>query len=154
VLRPRVVQAEVDRLGGAACAACDLVAAERKHGDRIVADEAGLLTVCPWASAVPLEMLLVPDGHPARFQDGDAAGDHAVAEALAASVARLGAVVGHVPAWNVVLHSAPPGVDDFHWHLHLYPRLTTMGGFELGTGVLINVVDPDQAAERLRAARA
>jgi UDPglucose--hexose-1-phosphate uridylyltransferase len=153
VLRPGLVQAEVDRLGGEACAACDLVAAERKHGDRIVADAAGLLTVCPWASSMPLETLIVPDAHLARFQDGDEAGDHAVADALAEAVARLGAVVGRVPAWNVVLHSAPPGVGDFHWHLHLYPRLTTLGGFELGTGVLINVVDPDQAAERLRAAR-
>jgi UDPglucose--hexose-1-phosphate uridylyltransferase len=153
VLRPDLVQAEVDRLGGEDCAACDLVAAERKHDDRVVADAAGLLTVCPWASAMPLETLIVPDRHLARFQDGDDAGDHAVAEALAEVVARLGAVVGHIPAWNVVLHSAPPGVGDFHWHLHVYPRLTTLGGFELGAGVLINVVDPDQAAERLRTAR-
>jgi UDPglucose--hexose-1-phosphate uridylyltransferase len=62
-----------------------------------------------------------------------------------------GVAGGHAP-YNLVLHSAPPGVDDFHWHLHLLPRLTTYGGFELGTGVIINVVDPDRAADALRAA--
>jgi UDPglucose--hexose-1-phosphate uridylyltransferase len=118
----------------------------------VVTDAGGLLTVCPWASSMPLETLIVPDGHLARFQDGEDRTDQAVAEALAGVVDRLAAVVGHLPAWNVVLHSAPPGVSDFHWHLHLYPRLTTLGGFELGTGVLINVIDPDDAAERLRAA--
>ena len=61
-----------------------------------------------------------------------------------------GVAGGHAP-YNLVLHSAPPGTDDFHWHLHLLPRLTTFGGFELGTGVIINVVDPDRAAEALRA---
>jgi UDPglucose--hexose-1-phosphate uridylyltransferase len=155
VLRPALVEAEVARLGGASCAACDLVTAERKHGDRVVADGGGLLTVCPWASAMPLELLVVPDRHLARFEadeDREVA-RAAVAEALAGAVARLGAVVGRVPAWNAVLHTAPPGVADFHWHLHVYPRLATLGGFELGTGVLINVVDPDLAAERLRAAR-
>jgi UDPglucose--hexose-1-phosphate uridylyltransferase len=102
---------------------------------------------------LPFECLIVPDVHLARFQDGDAAADRAVAAALAGAVARLAAVVGLVPAWNAVLHSAPPGVTDFHWHLHVYPRLTTQGGFELGTGILINEMVPDAAAERLRAAR-
>src|SRR6266511_1268726 len=54
--------------------------------------------------------------------------------------------------YNLVLHSAPPGVSDFHWHLHLLPRLTTYGGFELATVIIINMVDPDQAAAGLRAA--
>ena len=155
VLRPALVQAEVARLGGADCAACDLVTAERKQGDRVVADAGGLLTVCPWASAMPLELLLVPDRHLARFEAGDdrEIAVAALAEGLAGAIGRLGAVVGRVPAWNAVLHSAPPGVTDFHWHLHVYPRLATLGGFELGTGVLINVIDPDHAAERLRAAR-
>jgi galactose-1-phosphate uridylyltransferase len=31
------------------------------------------------------------------------------------------------------------------------PKLTTVAGFELGTGVLINIVNPEQAAEELAA---
>jgi galactose-1-phosphate uridylyltransferase len=29
------------------------------------------------------------------------------------------------------------------------PKLTTVAGFELGTGVMINIVNPEQAAEEL-----
>jgi UDPglucose--hexose-1-phosphate uridylyltransferase len=32
----------------------------------------------------------------------------------------------------------------------VWPKLTTQAGFELGTGVLINIVPPEQAAEELR----
>ena len=31
----------------------------------------------------------------------------------------------------------------------MVPKLTTVAGFELGTGVLINIVNPEQAAEEL-----
>ncbi len=74
-----------------------------------------------------------------------------MAAAVGDLLRRFRRVAGDHAPYNLVLHSAPPGVDDFHWHLHLLPRLTTYGGFELGTGVIINVVDPDRAADALRA---
>ena len=40
----------------------------------------------------------------------------------------------------------------YHWHVHILPNLTTRAGFELGTGVLINVVAPEKAAEELHEA--
>jgi len=40
----------------------------------------------------------------------------------------------------------------FHWHVHLLPKVTTLAGFELGTGVLIDVVSPEVACQELRAA--
>jgi UDPglucose--hexose-1-phosphate uridylyltransferase len=36
--------------------------------------------------------------------------------------------------------------------VHIWPKLTTQAGFELGTGVLINIVAPEQASEELRVA--
>ena len=56
-------------------------------------------------------------------------------------------------AYNVVFHSAPyRATGEFHWHVHVLPKVTTRAGFELGTGVLINVVAPELAASELRAA--
>jgi UDPglucose--hexose-1-phosphate uridylyltransferase len=149
--RPDRVQAELDRLAGDDCAACATVAAER-DGPRLVGRAGELLTICPWASAAPFEALLLPAGHRPRFEEGTDGDDAVMAGAVRDLLRRFcGVAGGHAP-YNLVLHSAPPGVDDFHWHLHLLPRLTTYGGFELGTGVIINVVDPDLAAESLRAA--
>jgi UDPglucose--hexose-1-phosphate uridylyltransferase len=149
--RPDRVQAELDRLAGDGCAACGMVAAER-DSPRLVGANGGLLTICPWASAAPFEALLLPTVHRPRFERGDGHQDAAMAAAAGDLLRRFGGVAGDHAPYNLVLHSAPPGVDDFHWHLHLLPRLTTYGGFELGTGVIINVVDPDRAAEALRSA--
>jgi UDPglucose--hexose-1-phosphate uridylyltransferase len=51
--------------------------------------------------------------------------------------------------------SAPHrGADEFCWHLDLVPRLTVRAGFELGTGVEVNVYPPERAAADLREALA
>jgi UDPglucose--hexose-1-phosphate uridylyltransferase len=60
--------------------------------------------------------------------------------------------VGDV-AYNVVFHTAPHHQNDehFHWHAHVIPRVTSIAGFEQGTGVLINIVSPELAAQQLTA---
>jgi UDPglucose--hexose-1-phosphate uridylyltransferase len=40
--------------------------------------------------------------------------------------------------------------DAYHWHLELIPKLSTAAGFELGTGMWINVVRPEDSAAFLR----
>ena len=63
---------------------------------------------------------------------------------------QMAGVVGDV-AYNVVFHSAPYRVGEpYHWHAHIWPKATTTAGFELGTGVAINVISPEEAAETLR----
>jgi len=40
--------------------------------------------------------------------------------------------------------------DYYHWYLEIAPRLTTFGGFEMGSGVIINIIPPEKAAEYLK----
>jgi UDPglucose--hexose-1-phosphate uridylyltransferase len=148
-VRPALVQAELERLGRDDCAACAILNKER-GGERVVADVGGLVTLCPWASTAPFEALILPDQHLPSLDDPLGPGDLTLARALGGLLRRLDAAVGARAPYNLVLHAAPPRTDDFHWHLHLLPRLTTYGGFELATGIVINVVDPDQAAAALR----
>ena len=65
---------------------------------------------------------------------------------------RLRSRLGDI-AYNLVFHSAPYRTSSaYHWHIHVLPKLTTTAGFELGTGVPINVVAPEAAARELRQA--
>jgi len=59
------------------------------------------------------------------------------------TVSRLRAVEGAIP-WNAWLHHGR------HWHLELVPRLSTLAGLELGAGVFVNALLPEDAAEALR----
>ena len=70
---------------------------------------------------------------------------------VAGSVFRPFSAVFPDVSFNLVFHTAPHQHDGpFHWHAHLWPKLTTVAGFERGTGVMINIVPPEQAADELR----
>jgi UDPglucose--hexose-1-phosphate uridylyltransferase len=96
-------------------------------------------------------MLVLPRNHHARLYKADDADLSAVGRAIQLSLAALRVRLGDV-AYNVMFHSAPYRVSgDYHWHAHVLPKVTTRGGFELGSGVLINILPPERAADELRA---
>jgi glycosyltransferase involved in cell wall biosynthesis len=69
-----------------------------------------------------------------------------------ASLRALAGALGSLPQFNLWVRTAPRGAGEFCWHIDLLPRLTTRAGFELGTGVDINVYPPEKAAADLREA--
>jgi UDPglucose--hexose-1-phosphate uridylyltransferase len=83
----------------------------------------------------------------------DLAGDDeiaAVASALSATIAGLHRALGDA-AYNVVIRTAPRDhAGPFHWWVDIVPRLGTYAGFELGTGLWVNIVAPADAAAALR----
>ena len=133
------------------CLLCTAADAEEAAGHRVVHADDRSLVLCPFWSGTPIEMLILPrvhDGHLYHARPADTASvGRAVRIALVAMRERL----GDVP-YNIIFHSAPfRSHTEFHWHVHLLPKLTTRAGFEMGTGVLINVVGPEEAAAELRA---
>ena len=55
---------------------------------------------------------------------------------------------------NLWVRTAPRGAEHFHWHIDVLPRLTRLAGFELGTGVGVNIRAPEQVARELQAVNA
>jgi UDPglucose--hexose-1-phosphate uridylyltransferase len=112
----------------------------------------GALVWCPWAAASPYEIrITTADAGPNLEAVPDAALD-AVAVATRRTVGALEALLGAVP-YNVVVHNGPVrGDHPFHWYVTVVPRISTIAGFELGTGVFVNTVPPADAAAQLRAA--
>jgi UDPglucose--hexose-1-phosphate uridylyltransferase len=134
------------------CLLCAVVDAEEEARHRLIYLDDQVMVLCPFWSGTPYEMLILPRAHsPHLFRAAPetlASVGVGVTRALNALRVRLGDI-----AYNVMFHSAPYRVSgDYHWHVHVQPKVTTRGGFELGSGVLINVVQPEQAAEELRAA--
>jgi len=134
------------------CLLCTTVDAEDSAGTRVVYADDDVLVVCPFWSGTPFEMLVLPRNHGphlAKASPGDLA---AVGRALQRGLSSLRTNLGDV-AYNVIFHAAPyRAAGDFHWHAHVLPKATTVAGFELGTGVVINVVAPEDAASTLNPA--
>jgi UDPglucose--hexose-1-phosphate uridylyltransferase len=132
----------------------DLLRAEREATDRIVAESPHFVVFAPFASRTPFETWIAPNLHRANFGDVEPGELADFAGVLGQTLRRLRAVLGQFD-YNYVIHSAPCGEEqreDFCWHLQVIPRLTEMAGFELGTGMEINVMAPEAAATRLRSA--
>jgi UDPglucose--hexose-1-phosphate uridylyltransferase len=123
----------------------DVLVEEVRRGERLVAidDEAAL--ICPWASRSPFELRVIPRREAARFEQ-----DEGGAAMIRTAMRVLAARFGGPPELNLWVRTAPRGADQFHWHVDIAPRLTVKAGFELGTGVDINVYPPERAAGDLR----
>jgi len=134
------------------CLLCTIVDAESSAGHRVVHEDDRVIVLCPYWSGTPYEMLVVPKEHEMQIQHASPRDVVAVGRAVRVALRRLRTVVGDV-AYNLVFHSGPHHQhdDQFHWHVHALPRLSTTTGFEQGTGVLINIVAPEDAAQQLNA---
>lgn len=123
----------------------DVLVEEVRRKERLVAIDDDAALICPWASRSPYELRIVPRRPEASF-----AGDTAGVAMLGTALRLLAARFDGPPELNLWVRTAPRGVEEFHWHLDIAPRLTTKAGFEFGTGVDIVVYPPERAAADLR----
>lgn len=136
------------------CVICTTIEAETASGDRVVFANDDVVCVAPFWSGAPYELLLMPRCHEGHLQTADDGSLDAMGIAIRDAVAQLNSALGDM-AFNVGVHSAPhEHAGEYHWHVHLWPNLVTQAGFERGTGVMINVIDPETAAESLRSVNA
>ncbi|MEY4360869.1 MAG: hypothetical protein RL391_175 [Actinomycetota bacterium] len=132
------------------CILCATIEAESAADERVVVENDDAMVVCPFWSGGPYEMLVMPKHHHQHLPDASDESLAGVGRAIRDALAHLNAIFTDV-AFNLVFHTAPHQHDGpFHWHAHLWPKLTTVAGFERGTGVMINIVPPENAAQELR----
>jgi UDPglucose--hexose-1-phosphate uridylyltransferase len=126
----------------------DLVQEEVRRRERLVAVDDEAVLIAPYASRLPYQLMLAPRRPRARFEDDGPLGAALLHDALH----RLRRHFGAVPPLNLWVRTAPRGAEHFCWRIDIVPRLTQLAGLELGTGVHLCIVAPEQAAEELRGA--
>ncbi len=160
---PQIPHRIAEELGGAArfviregeCPFCRLVRDEVRRPDRLVWEDSDSVAFAPYASRSPFEVWIVPRRHDADFARADDRAVRAVSEAIRQVLGKLAAALDG-PPYNLVLHTAPlrEQVDaTYHWHWEIHPRLREIAGLELGTGLPVNPVSPEDAVEELLAGR-
>ena len=133
---PPEVENELPQLARGTCALCDLFADDTLE---VAVDGELSLRAAPGARA-PYEVLIAPRAHDAEPSAEDF---HAAVRLLRLTVTRLRALEGPTPV-NAWLHHGA------HWHFEVVPRLPTIAGVELGGGIFVNWLSPEEAATRLR----
>jgi len=136
------------------CVYCDLVEEELAVAKRIVMDTDKYVVLQPFASRVPFETWIIPKGHQASFGLISLEDSKRFAKILKATLFKLHSKLNN-PDYNFVIHTSPikdEEEDYYHWHLQIIPRLTTPAGFEMGSGIYINISFPEETAQFLREA--
>jgi UDPglucose--hexose-1-phosphate uridylyltransferase len=134
------------------CIWCDIIRQERRGDGRIILEADGFVALAPFAPRFPFETWILPATHRSGFGETEAFELRPLGRLLGEVLRRMGKVLGN-PPYNYMLHSAPlraAGLDHFHWHLEIIPKLTRVAGFEWGTRFFINPTPPEEAARYLR----
>jgi len=134
------------------CAFCEILTKE-KDSPRFIWENESFIAFAPWASVHPFEFWILPKSHQSGLLDVSRTEIEDLAVALRTCLGGLRFLLND-PPYNFGFHIALNKEDSFHyhWHLEVYPKLTIWAGFEKNTGMFINVVPPEDAAENLREA--
>ncbi len=116
------------------------------------------IAIKPFASRYEWEVHILPLQHQSDYLRVSADDLADFGRVLRRTMARLDSVLTGAQ-YNYFLHSLPHGPEfrdddaSYHWHLEICPRTTIPSGFELGSGLFVNTISPEDAAARLRAAK-
>jgi UDPglucose--hexose-1-phosphate uridylyltransferase len=124
----------------------DLLQEEVRRRERIVAIDEEAVLIAPYASQLPFQLMLIPRRPRASFEADGPTGAGLLHDGLRRLSRRLGAC----PPLNLWVRTAPRGSDHFCWRIDILPRLAQVAGLELGAGVGLNPLAPEQAAAELR----
>jgi UDPglucose--hexose-1-phosphate uridylyltransferase len=136
------------------CAFCALIDAESRGDERTVLQTDHFIVVTAFAGRYPFETWVLPKRHAIRFADMSEAEAHDFALVLKETLGRFASCLDR-PSYNYAIHTAPAAehnIHAYHWHMEIFPRITTLGGFELGSDFYINIIAPEDAARYLREA--
>jgi UDPglucose--hexose-1-phosphate uridylyltransferase len=157
---PREVRDEVD--GASAhykqkerCVFCDILRQETGEGKRLIAENADMVAVAPYAPRFPFETWLLPRRHQSHFEDVPRHEVASLARMLGDILRRMNKTLKS-PPYNLLIHSAPvseAAAEYYHWHVEIIPKLTKVAGFEWATGFYVNPTAPEEAAQVLRDVR-
>jgi len=134
------------------CVHCQMLEWDLEDKQRIIYENKEFVVLVPFASRVAFETRIYPKEHHAYFERVKEQSKRQLAEALKVALSKIFKGLND-PAYNFFLHTAPSDGKDYshyHWHFEILPKTSIWAGFELGTGIEISTVAPEEAAKYLR----
>jgi UDPglucose--hexose-1-phosphate uridylyltransferase len=156
---PSYIKAEIDGANKYfnekhTCVFCDMIKEEKENQYRVVFENEEFIVFTFFAARFPFEMWVVPKKHQPQFEEIDSKIKMSLSEAMQNAIGKLNKALNY-PPFNYWIHTLPhhsSDKDSYHWHLEIAPRVSKFGGYEMGSGVVIDVVSPEAAAVFLKKA--
>jgi UDPglucose--hexose-1-phosphate uridylyltransferase len=134
------------------CVFCTMIAKELNFKERIVLETENFVVFVPFAASSPFETWVLPKKHDASFQSTTPERVKELGFVMKSTLSKIHKSLSD-PDYNFVIRSSPcheKDVEYYHWHIQIIPRVSAVAGFELGSGIYINTVIPEDAAKFLK----
>ncbi|MCL5407211.1 MAG: DUF4921 family protein [Patescibacteria group bacterium] len=135
------------------CVFCAMIEEEKKQNCRIVSENEDFVAFTFFASRFPFEIWVLPKKHSSFFEQISQGELDNMGRVVYDCLSKLNASLKSPPL-NWWVHTSPvkkDHLDDYyHWHLEIAPRVSKFGGYEMGSGIVIDVVSPELAAQFLK----
>lgn len=111
---------------------------DESNSPRFCFENDSIIAFCPYASRFNFEVWIIPKNYVTSWSDINTQDFAKILKQVLEKLGNLNV------SYNFCLYYSPN--DDMRVHLELYPQIATWGGFERGTGIIVNSVPPEQAA--------
>lgn len=127
------------------CVYCDVIKKESKSA-RLVYKDKEVIAFTPYASMFNYEIWIMPLKHRDNITELSSSERHSFAKILKHILNKIGQL--DLP-YNFYFHQIIND-NDQHLYMKVVPRGSVWAGVEIGSGLIINPIDPDDAAEFYR----
>ncbi len=127
------------------CPYCDILKKEEKSPRSVYVDK-NVVAFCPYASAYHYETWIFPRRHLDNINNLTKKETLSFARALKKILEKIEQMN---LAYNFFLHQVI-SENNQHFYLKIQPRQSVWGGLELGSGIVVNSLSPEKAAQYLR----
>ncbi|MEK9136940.1 MAG: galactose-1-phosphate uridylyltransferase [Bacteroidota bacterium] len=137
------------------CLFCRTLKEELSSGERVIVESEHFVAFHPYAALSPFHTWIFPRRHMSSFDEISDAEIVDLAFTLKTFLGKLYFGLGD-PDFNLSIRSIPTNdrnTEYFHWYVAVIPRVTRTAGFEMGSGMFINTMLPEESAKFLRAVK-
>ncbi|MGL6105948.1 galactose-1-phosphate uridylyltransferase [Romboutsia sp.] len=133
------------------CIYLDVIDNEIKFEKRIVHNNDKFLVIVPYVTKYTGEIRVILK-EKIRFEELNDIHIKELSSMFNKLFKNLYKVNGYSP-FNLCIHTHPINIESekyFNLHMHIYPRKYSFGGFELGSGIYVSSINPDEFAQKIR----
>jgi UDPglucose--hexose-1-phosphate uridylyltransferase len=134
------------------CVYCEMLKKELAAAERIIIETDNFVSFVPYAASSPFEIWVLPKDHESSYDKIPAIQTKELGFIMRQTLYKVYKGLND-PAYNFIILSAPcheEGMEYFHWHIQIIPRVQSVAGFEMGSGMYINTAIPEDSAKFLR----
>lgn len=131
------------------CILCDILKEEIKFKKRIVYEGKEFTALCPYASSFKYEVQIIKKKHSSTILNLNEEEIMDLSDVMKNVTSMIYNVLGDI-SYNIYYNFVKEDNEYYHFYIEVCPRTVKGAGFEISTGIMINTVLPEVAAERLR----